>query len=146
MIFTFFHLFLPRDSQFLHEAGCSLCSNIYVSQRILKSNKTRSLLTKLIFVKHLKQCLVYDKLLVVIIMYAQVTESCPTLQLHGLQPARLLCPQNFPGKNTGVGCHFLLQGIFQTQGLNLHFLHWQANSLPKRYLGSPSYHHITFTH
>ena len=31
-----------------------------------------------------------------------------------LQPARLLCPQDFQGKNTGVGCHFLLQGIFLT--------------------------------
>ena len=28
---------------------------------------------------------------------------------HGLKPARLLCPWNFPGKNTGVGCYFLLQ-------------------------------------
>ena len=37
---------------------------------------------------------------------------------HGLQPARLLCPWGSPGKNTGVGCHFLLQGIFLTQGLN----------------------------
>ena len=34
---------------------------------------------------------------------------CPTLWLHGLQPARLLCPWDFPGKDTGVGCHFLLQ-------------------------------------
>ena len=35
---------------------------------------------------------------------------CPTiLQLHGIQPARLLCPWDFPEKNTGVGCHFLLQ-------------------------------------
>ena len=42
---------------------------------------------------------------------------------HGLWPARLLCPWNSPGKNTGVGCHFLLQGIFQTQGLNLGLLH-----------------------
>ena len=41
----------------------------------------------------------------------------------------LLCPWNFPGKNTGVGCHFLLQGIFLTQGLNPHLLHWQADSL-----------------
>ena len=30
----------------------------------------------------------------------------------------ILCPWNFPGKNTGVGCHFLLQGIFPTQGSN----------------------------
>ena len=29
---------------------------------------------------------------------------------RGLEPARLLCPWDFPGKNTGVGCHFLLQG------------------------------------
>ena len=33
---------------------------------------------------------------------------------HGLQPTGLLCPWNFPGKNTGLGCHFLLQGIFPT--------------------------------
>ena len=38
---------------------------------------------------------------------------------------------HFPGKNTGVGCHFLLQGIFPTQGLNLHLLHWLADSLPR---------------
>ena len=35
-----------------------------------------------------------------------------SLRPHGLLPARLLCSWNFPGKNTGVGCHFLLQGIF----------------------------------
>ena len=35
---------------------------------------------------------------------------------HGLQPARLLCLCNFPGKNSGVGCYSLLQGIFLTQG------------------------------
>ena len=45
------------------------------------------------------------------------------LQPHGLQPTRLLCLWNFPGKNTGVGCHFLLQAIFPTQGSNLGFLH-----------------------
>ena len=38
-----------------------------------------------------------------------------SLQPHGLWPARLLCPWDSPGKNTGVGCHFLLQGIFLTQ-------------------------------
>ena len=37
-------------------------------------------------------------------------------------------PQTFPGKNIGVGCHFLLQGIFPTKDLNphlLYLLHWQ---------------------
>ena len=43
----------------------------------------------------------------------------------------------FPGKNSGVGCHFLLQGIFPTQGLNLHLLHWQVDSLPLCHQGSP---------
>ena len=37
---------------------------------------------------------------------------------HGLWPTRLLCPWDFPGKNTSMGCHFLLQGIFLTQGSN----------------------------
>ena len=53
-----------------------------------------------------------------------------SLLLHGLQLARLLCPWNFPDKGTGVGGHFLLQGIFQTQELNphlSHLCHWQAD-------------------
>ncbi|KAM7244171.1 hypothetical protein CapIbe_004779, partial [Capra ibex] len=33
-------------------------------------------------------------------------------------PTRLLCPWDSSGKNAGVGCHSLLQGIFPTQGLN----------------------------
>ena len=37
---------------------------------------------------------------------------------HSWQPHRLLCPWSFPGKNTGVGCHCLLQEIFPTQKLN----------------------------
>ena len=49
--------------------------------------------------------------------------SDDSLQLHGLQPTRLLCPWNSPGKNTGVGSHFLLQGIFSTQGPHLGLLH-----------------------
>ena len=36
-----------------------------------------------------------------------------------------------PGKKSGVGCHFLLQGIFLTQGSNPLLLHWQACSLPR---------------
>ena len=40
--------------------------------------------------------------------------------IHGLQPVRLLCLWDFPGRNTGVGCHFLLQEISLTQGLNPH--------------------------
>ena len=52
-----------------------------------------------------------------------------SLWRYGLWPARLLCPWGSPGKNTGVGCHALLQGIFPTQGLNpslLGLLRWQV--------------------
>ena len=45
-----------------------------------------------------------------------------SLQSDGSQPTRLLCSLNFPGTNTGVGCHFLLLGIFLTHGSNLHLL------------------------
>ena len=46
-----------------------------------------------------------------------------SLRPHGLQSTRLLCPWNVPGKNIGVGCHSLLQGIFLTQGSNPGLLH-----------------------
>ena len=45
--------------------------------------------------------------------------ECETLWATACQ---LLCPWNSPGKNTGVGCHVLLQGIFLTQGLNPHLM------------------------
>ena len=54
---------------------------------------------------------------------------------HGLQPGST--PWDFPGKNTEVGCHFLLQGIFPTQESNPCLLHWQADSLPLSHQGSP---------
>ena len=57
---------------------------------------------------------------------SEVIQSCPTLcDPHELQPARLLYPWDSPGKNTGVDCHFLLQGIFPTQRLNLGLLHFR---------------------
>ena len=62
---------------------------------------------------------------------------------HGLHPTRLLCPWDFPGKNTGVGYHALLQGIFLTQGSNTRFLqplhcrqifyHWTVWEAPIKY-------------
>ena len=72
---------------------------------------------------------------------SEVAQLCPTLcdpmdcsllgsSVHG----------DSPGKNTGVGCCALLQGIFLTQGLNLcllHLLHWQMGALPLAPLGKP---------
>ena len=52
-------------------------------------------------------------------MHAKSLQSCLTLcHLMGCS----LCPWDSPGKDTGVGCHVLFQGIFPTQGSNLHLL------------------------
>ena len=53
-----------------------------------------------------------------------VARSCLTpCDPHGLEAARIPCPWNSPGKNTGLSGHALFQGIFLTQGLNLGLLH-----------------------
>ena len=56
-----------------------------------------------------------------------LSQSCPTL----CNPMDCSLPGSsvHGGKNTRVGCHFLLQGIFPTQGSNLHLLLWQADPL-----------------
>ena len=76
------------------------------------------------------------------LMAVSWTHACvPTCSVMpaGHEPPGLICPWNFPGKNTGVGCHALFQGILPTQGLNsclLHLLHQQAGSSPLCHLGS----------
>ena len=58
-----------------------------------------------------------------------------------------LCPWDYSGKNTEVGCHALLQGIFSNQGLNAHrlyLLHWKAGSLPLAPPGKPRSFHTGF--
>ena len=60
-----------------------------------------------------------------------------SLQPRGLQPARLLCPWDFPGKNTGVGCYFLLQEIFLNQGSNSSLLHCRQTLYRVSHQGSP---------
>ena len=56
---------------------------------------------------------------------------------HGLQPTMLLCPWNSAGRNTGVGCHFLLQGIFPTQGSKPGLPHCRWILYQLRHQGSP---------
>ena len=54
---------------------------------------------------------------------------------------RLLCPWDSPGKETGVGGHALLWGIFPTQGWNPRLLHWQVGSFLVSHQGSPLWKH-----
>ena len=65
-----------------------------------------------------------------------------SLRPCGLSPTGLLCPWDSPGKSTGAGCHFLLQGIFPTQGLNPGLPHFgqtlRADPLGK----SPSFQYL----
>ena len=71
-----------------------------------------------------------------VLSHSAVSDS---LQPHELWPTRLLQRSDFPGKNTGVSCHFLFLGLFPTQGSNpgfLQFLIWQVDSLPLNHLGS----------
>ena len=79
---------------------------------------------------------------------AKSLQSCPTLcDPHRRQPTRLCCPWDSPGKNTGVGCHFLLQGIFPTQGLDPGIEPtspaWQVDSLSLSHLGSLCWTEVT---
>ena len=60
-----------------------------------------------------------------------------SLRPHRLGPTRLLCPWNFPGNSTGVDCHFLLQGIFPTQGSNPGLLHCRQMLYRLSHQGSP---------
>ena len=69
-----------------------------------------------------------------------VTQQCPTVcdPVDCSHECRLLCPWDFPGKNTGVTSPFFLQGIFLTKESNpglLRLLHWQWDSLPLSHLG-----------
>ena len=57
-------------------------------------------------------------ILVATCMHAQLLQLCPTLCNPMNCGPQVLCPRDSPGKNTGVDCHTLLQGIFPTQGLN----------------------------
>ena len=63
-----------------------------------------------------------------------IAKSC--LALLRTAGRQSLCPWDFPGENTGVGCHFLLQGIFLTQGSNPHLLHCSQTLYRLSYGGS----------
>ena len=74
-------------------------------------------------------------------MRVTLSPSCLTLchPMH-CSPARLLCPWYSPGKNTALGCRALLQGIFPTQGSNLHLLHCRQILYHLSHQGSPLHH------
>ena len=77
----------------------------------------------------------------VLYLHVVVVELLSHVQLFatpGTVDHQILLSMGFPGKNTGVGCHFLLQRIFATQGWNSCLLHWQAASLPLSHQSCPT--------
>ena len=77
-------------------------------------------------------------------IYVHICHTYVVVGVQSLSPVLILATTwtvsyDVLGKNTGVGvgCHFLLQGVFPTQGWKLHLLHRQAGSLPLSHLGKP---------
>ena len=95
---------------------CFCCKMI-----ISVSSVTSSLLQNFFCVKNFHDLLpsyfqICNRVLLTVCVCVSRSVVSDSLQPHGLKPARLLCPWDFPGKNIGEGCHFLLQGIFLSQG------------------------------
>ena len=70
-------------------------------------------------------------------MHAQSLSHVRLFETLGIIACQSPLSAGFPGKNTGVGCHFFLQEIFTTQGSYPRLLHWQMDSLPLSHLGFP---------
>ena len=75
-------------------------------------------------------------------VHCSVLSDC--LRPHRLWPARLRCPWDSPGKNTGVGCHFLLQGLFPTQVSNPSLPHCRQTLYCLSHQGSPGEYDTAF--
>ena len=73
------------------------------------------------------------------LVHAKLLQLCQLFATLWTVAHQLLCPWDSPGKTTGVVCHALLQGVFQTQVSNPCLLHWQASSLPLAPPGKPKH-------
>jgi len=121
--------------QFLCFPGCRAA---VISSLCKFQNTSRSLVYIRIFTQW-RKCMMMLELNVCVYVLSCLSLS-HSLQPYVLQPARLFCPWDSPGKNTGVSCHALLQGICLIQGSNLcllRLLHWQMGSLPLVLPGKP---------
>ena len=78
------------------------------------------------------------------VVYVLVSQSCQMVCDHGVcDPMGCSPPWNSPGKNTWVGSHFLLQGIFWTQESNLGLSHCRQILYHLSHLGSPQFSSVT---
>jgi len=123
--------------------GCSIVSALSQVKNKPPTGWVGCNLPNSLLIKFSENCFLFYFILLkyswFICIHAKSLQSHPTLcdPMDCMQPTRLLCPWDTPGKNTGVGCHFLLQGIFLTKGLNpglLHcrqiLYHWATRQVP----------------
>ena len=113
-------LFCPGSLHWLTCLGASCFSATWFSAQLAANHREQTELHRVVLAAWEYFCWVSQQtsMLPSKLYCSLVAKSHPTLRPHGLQPTRLLCPWVFLGKNTRVGCHFLLQGIFPTQGSN----------------------------
>ena len=124
---------LPPAFNLSHFFIFSMKGRLLLSFVSLKSGTVLALLKRWSLDHIFPFCGSQNKIILVVVVQSL---SCPTL--HGLwSPARLLCAWDSPGKNAGVGCHFLLQGIFSTQRSNPGLLHCRQVLYWLRYEESP---------
>ena len=105
---TLWSTHVRKNLLFYKSHGHTTCSDSVISR---KGVFTASLANP-----HLPACSHQPGLLPTLVARCVHARLCLTLWPHGLQPSRLLCPRDFPGKNTGVGCRFLLQGPSRPRG------------------------------
>ena len=130
---------MPHATNTLETKYCNSCTPLLQLMKpgTLQSSATREA-TAMRNPRTTTQCSAYSwQLEKAPVLCVQLLSHVPLLQPQGHQPIRLPCPWDFPGKKARVGCHFLFQGIFLTQGSNWRLLHWQAGSLPLNHLGIP---------
>ena len=125
---------LWKRHQGFHEKVIS-CAKIWISY-LLSISFYAGYFTFKCFVFLLYKCLCWNALNMKSVGCSVMSDS---LWIHGLQPTRLLCLWSSPDKNTGVGFHSFLKGIFPIQGLNPGLLHWRQMVYHLSHQGSPSH-------
>ena len=121
-------IFKSKCLLFLHQTNNHLSRFLFIHTPVFNipssSHGSYSRQLRIECLVHTRHCTKFwDRAISAIVVCVIECVSCSvksnSLQHHGLSLARLLCPWDSPGKNTGVGCHALLQGIYPTQGSNL---------------------------
>ena len=114
------HHTLPHKtctSQFMLQLGAETPASAgRLGERILIGNAETAHRAWIVIEAALEVCAEWNVGLPLLLFIVQSLSHIQLLRPHGLQPTRLLCLWDFPGKNTREGYHFLLQGIFSSPG------------------------------